>query len=207
MATQQPTREPTPGRIPAAPGPPKPTPCVEFTLPDPCNLTDLQLPQPSPNLSGPCWPPYPPSSDDPYPAVLSWELGLTDLNPLSLPFQVSYLPRMCLPYPSLSPAQPSSDEEEGERQSPPLEVSDGEADGLEPGPGLLHGETGRAAQPSGPGPGHYVPPAARARPQRSWHRAECVSVSVSVWTFAWVCSASVTVCARPCVGEPTCTSV
>ncbi|XP_042760076.1 transcription factor PU.1 isoform X1 [Panthera onca] len=55
---------------------------------------------------------------------------------------VSYLPRMCLPYPSLSPAQPSSDEEEGERQSPPLEVSDGEADGLEPGPGLLHGETG-----------------------------------------------------------------
>lgn len=57
---------------------------------------------------------------------------------------------MCLPYPSLSPAQPSSDEEEGERQSPPLEVSDGEADGLEPGPGLLHGETGRVAQPSGP---------------------------------------------------------
>uniref|UniRef100_A0A3Q1MJZ8 Spi-1 proto-onco n=2 Tax=Bos TaxID=9903 RepID=A0A3Q1MJZ8_BOVIN len=53
-----------------------------------------------------------------------------------------YLPRMCLPYPSLSPARPSSDEEEGERQSPPLEVSDGEADGLEPGPGLLHGETG-----------------------------------------------------------------
>ncbi|KAG8519595.1 Transcription factor PU.1 [Galemys pyrenaicus] len=60
----------------------------------------------------------------------------------SLSHQVSYLPRMCLPYPSLSPAQPSSDEEEGERQSPPLEVSDGEADGLEPGPGLLHGETG-----------------------------------------------------------------
>nr|XP_020034743.1 transcription factor PU.1 isoform X2 [Castor canadensis] len=60
----------------------------------------------------------------------------------TLVHQVSYLPRMCLPYPSLSPAQPSSDEEEGERQSPPLEVSDGEADGLEPGPGLLHGETG-----------------------------------------------------------------
>nr|XP_015101586.1 transcription factor PU.1 [Vicugna pacos] len=60
----------------------------------------------------------------------------------SLGHQVSYLPRMCLPYPSLSPAQPSSDEEEGERQSPPLEVSDGEADGLEPGPGLLHGEPG-----------------------------------------------------------------
>lgn len=51
---------------------------------------------------------------------------------------------MCLPYPSLSPHQPSSDEEEGERQSPPLEVSDGEADGLEPVPGLLHGETGKA---------------------------------------------------------------
>lgn len=64
------------------------------------------------------------------------------------PFQVSYLPRMCLPYPSLSPAQPSSDEEEGERQSPPLEVSDGEADGLEPGPGLLHGETGRGPSPT-----------------------------------------------------------
>lgn len=56
--------------------------------------------------------------------------------------QVPYLPRMCLPYPSLSPAQPSTDEEEGERQSPPLEVSDGEAESLEPGPGLLHGETG-----------------------------------------------------------------
>ncbi|KAM7327755.1 hypothetical protein ACRRTK_014122 [Alexandromys fortis] len=61
----------------------------------------------------------------------------------SLSHQVSYVPRMCFPYQSLSPArQQSSDEEEGERQSPPLEVSDGEADGLEPGPGLLHGETG-----------------------------------------------------------------
>ncbi|EGW03946.1 Myosin-binding protein C, cardiac-type [Cricetulus griseus] len=60
----------------------------------------------------------------------------------SLSHQVSYMPRMCFPYQSLSPAhQQSSDEEEGERQSPPLEVSDGEADGLEPGPGLLHGET------------------------------------------------------------------
>ncbi|XP_010610977.1 transcription factor PU.1 [Fukomys damarensis] len=56
--------------------------------------------------------------------------------------QVPYVTRMCVQYPSLSPAQPSSDEEEGERQSPPLEVSDGEADGLEPGPGLLHGEPG-----------------------------------------------------------------
>lgn len=61
-----------------------------------------------------------------------------------LSHQVSYMPRMCFPYQTLSPAhQQSSDEEEGERQSPPLEVSDGEADGLEPGPGLLHGETGR----------------------------------------------------------------
>uniref|UniRef100_A0AAA9WW00 Spi-1 proto-oncogene n=1 Tax=Mus musculus TaxID=10090 RepID=A0AAA9WW00_MOUSE len=61
-----------------------------------------------------------------------------------LSHQVSYMPRMCFPYQTLSPAhQQSSDEEEGERQSPPLEVSDGEADGLEPGPGLLHGETAR----------------------------------------------------------------
>lgn len=63
---------------------------------------------------------------------------------------------MCLPYPSLSPAQPSSDEEEGERHSPPLEVSDGEADGLEPGPGLVHGETGRRPPPQPqPGPWPY----------------------------------------------------
>ncbi|KAM8970684.1 transcription factor PU.1 isoform X1 [Sarcophilus harrisii] len=54
--------------------------------------------------------------------------------------QVSYLPCMCLQY--TSPPQPSSDEEEGERQSPPLEVSDGETEALEPGPGILHGETG-----------------------------------------------------------------
>lgn len=59
---------------------------------------------------------------------------------------------MCLPYPSLSPAQPSSDEEEGERHSPPLEVSDGEADGLEPGPGLVHGETGRRVGGPAPAP-------------------------------------------------------
>jgi hypothetical protein len=82
-------------------------------------------------------------------AALVLQLSLTDLNPFPH-LQVSYLPRMCLPYPSLSPAQPSSDEEEGERQSPPLEVSDGEADGLEPGPGLLHGETGRAQPQSQP---------------------------------------------------------
>lgn len=97
--------------------------------------------------------PAAPGPPQPMPSVsltLPDPCNLTDLSVLSLPFQVSYLPRMCLPYPSLSPAQPSSDEEEGERQSPPLEVSDGEADGLEPGPGLLHGETGRVAQPSCP---------------------------------------------------------
>uniref|UniRef100_A0A8C5UUX8 Spi-1 proto-onco n=1 Tax=Microcebus murinus TaxID=30608 RepID=A0A8C5UUX8_MICMU len=79
----------------------------------------------------------------------------------SLGHQVSYLPRMCLPsYQPLSPAQPSSDEEEGERQSPPLEVSDGEADGLEPGPGLLHGETGEApaSTPAQPSPGQPATP-------------------------------------------------
>ncbi|NXU42042.1 SPI1 factor, partial [Drymodes brunneopygia] len=54
--------------------------------------------------------------------------------------KVSYLPRMCLQY--SSPLQPSSDEEDTERQSPPLEVSDGENDGVDPGPGIMHGETG-----------------------------------------------------------------
>ncbi|XP_044538364.1 transcription factor PU.1 [Gracilinanus agilis] len=58
----------------------------------------------------------------------------------SISHQVSYMPCMCLQY--TSPTQPSSDEEEGERQSPPLEVSDGETEALEPGPGILHGETG-----------------------------------------------------------------
>ncbi|XP_016279000.2 transcription factor PU.1 isoform X2 [Monodelphis domestica] len=58
----------------------------------------------------------------------------------SISHQVSYMPCMCLQY--TSPTQPSSDEEEGERQSPPLEVSDGETEVLEPGPGMLHGETG-----------------------------------------------------------------
>ncbi|XP_027693539.1 transcription factor PU.1 isoform X2 [Vombatus ursinus] len=60
--------------------------------------------------------------------------------PGGLGHQVPYLPCMCLQY--TSPTQPSSDEEEGERQSPPLEVSDGETEVLEPGPGILHGETG-----------------------------------------------------------------
>lgn len=57
---------------------------------------------------------------------------------------MSYLPRMCLQY--SSPQQPSSDEEDIERQSPPLEVSDGETDGVEPGPGIMHGETGQWRQ-------------------------------------------------------------
>lgn len=52
--------------------------------------------------------------------------------------KVSYLPRMYF-----SPPQPSSDEEDTERQSPPLEVSDGENDGVDPGPGMMHGETGQ----------------------------------------------------------------
>ncbi|NXA24584.1 SPI1 factor, partial [Ibidorhyncha struthersii] len=60
---------------------------------------------------------------------------------IGLNHQVSYLPRMCLQY--SSPPQPSSDEEDIERQSPPLEVSDGETDGVDPGPGIMHGETGR----------------------------------------------------------------
>uniref|UniRef100_A0A8B9GA93 Spi-1 proto-oncogene n=1 Tax=Amazona collaria TaxID=241587 RepID=A0A8B9GA93_9PSIT len=54
--------------------------------------------------------------------------------------KMSYLPRMCLQY--SSPQQPSSDEEDMERQSPPLEVSDGETDGVDPGPGIMHGDTG-----------------------------------------------------------------
>lgn len=45
-----------------------------------------------------------------------------------------------------SPPQPSSDEEDIERQSPPLEVSDGENDGVDPGPGIMHGETGQWKQ-------------------------------------------------------------
>ncbi|RMC00319.1 hypothetical protein DUI87_22926 [Hirundo rustica rustica] len=56
---------------------------------------------------------------------------------IGLNHQVSYLPRMYF-----SPPQPSSDEEDIERQSPPLEVSDGENDGVDPGPGIMHGETG-----------------------------------------------------------------
>lgn len=109
---------------------------------------------------------------------------------------------MCLPpYPSLSPAQPSTDEEEGERQSPPLEVSDGEADGLEPGPGLLHGETGRGAQPQTPFWPYLCPMPTPAKADGcSSHTAE-----LSVGTFANVCvhvclvGAPVTVCTCVCL--------
>uniref|UniRef100_A0A8C0GUS0 Spi-1 proto-onco n=1 Tax=Chelonoidis abingdonii TaxID=106734 RepID=A0A8C0GUS0_CHEAB len=59
---------------------------------------------------------------------------------IGLNHQVSYLPRMCVQY--SSPHQPSSDEEDMERQSPPLEVSDGETDGVDPRPGIIHGEPG-----------------------------------------------------------------
>ncbi|XP_067413811.1 transcription factor PU.1 [Emydura macquarii macquarii] len=59
---------------------------------------------------------------------------------IGLNHQVPYLPRVCLPY--SSPHQPSSDEEDMERQSPTLEVSDGETDGVDPGAGIIHGEPG-----------------------------------------------------------------
>ncbi|XP_029438482.1 transcription factor PU.1 isoform X3 [Rhinatrema bivittatum] len=54
--------------------------------------------------------------------------------------QLSYMPRMCFQY--TLPAQGSSDEEDVERQSPPLEVSDGEIDSNDPNPGILSGEQG-----------------------------------------------------------------
>ncbi|XP_077142869.1 transcription factor PU.1 isoform X1 [Ranitomeya variabilis] len=59
---------------------------------------------------------------------------------LPLTHQVSYLPRICLPYPS--PAPPSSEEDDHERQSPPLEVSDGEMDPRDTSYGMLLGESG-----------------------------------------------------------------
>ncbi|XP_073515054.1 transcription factor PU.1 isoform X1 [Phyllobates terribilis] len=59
---------------------------------------------------------------------------------LPLTHQVSYVPRICLPYPS--PAPPSSEEDDHERRSPPLEVSDGEMDPRDPGYGMLLGESG-----------------------------------------------------------------
>lgn len=103
---------------------------------------------------------------------------------------------MCLPYPSLSPAQPSSDEEEGERQSPPLEVSDGEADGLEPGPGLLHGETGRGMPRASLDPARARFHAHLGPSRRTWqggHRAESTCVCVRVCERLPVCFGGVPV--------------
>lgn len=56
---------------------------------------------------------------------------------LSLNSQVAYIPHMRMPYPS--PSQPSTDDDEQERRSPPLEVSDGETDAIDPTPGSLIG--------------------------------------------------------------------
>nr|XP_033783758.1 transcription factor PU.1 isoform X7 [Geotrypetes seraphini] len=59
---------------------------------------------------------------------------------VSLNHQLPYVPRMCLQY--AFPTQASSDEEDMERRSPPLEVSDGEIDSSDPNPGILSGEQG-----------------------------------------------------------------
>uniref|UniRef100_H3BI31 Spi-1 proto-onco n=2 Tax=Latimeria chalumnae TaxID=7897 RepID=H3BI31_LATCH len=59
---------------------------------------------------------------------------------LGINHQVPFLPRMCLQYQSSTLA--SSDEEELERRSPPLEVSEGEGDGMDPSPGIMGGEPG-----------------------------------------------------------------
>ncbi|KAJ6667191.1 hypothetical protein lerEdw1_017169 [Lerista edwardsae] len=53
--------------------------------------------------------------------------------------EVTFLPRMCVQYPT---HQRSSDEEDLERNSTTLEVSDGETEAGEPGPGIMNGETG-----------------------------------------------------------------
>ncbi|XP_043938833.1 transcription factor PU.1 isoform X2 [Protopterus annectens] len=56
---------------------------------------------------------------------------------LSLNPQVAYIPHVRMPYPS--PSQPSTDDDEQERRSPPLEVSDGETDAIDPNPGSMLG--------------------------------------------------------------------
>ncbi|XP_028561106.1 transcription factor PU.1 isoform X3 [Podarcis muralis] len=53
--------------------------------------------------------------------------------------QVTFVPRTVCVYPS---HHRSSDDEDPDRQSPPLEVSDGETDVREPGPGIISGEAG-----------------------------------------------------------------
>ncbi|KAG9475826.1 transcription factor PU.1 isoform X2 [Eleutherodactylus coqui] len=67
--------------------------------------------------------------------------GMTTPHPLlPLTHQVSYVPRVCVPYPSSVPA--SSEEDDHERRSPPLEVSDGELDPRDSSYGMLLGESG-----------------------------------------------------------------
>ncbi|XP_070590844.1 transcription factor PU.1 isoform X1 [Erythrolamprus reginae] len=69
--------------------------------------------------------------------VLDPGIPITHLG-LNHNHQVTFVPRMCV-YPS---HQRSSDEEDLERQSPPLEVSDGETEVGEPTPGIMNGESG-----------------------------------------------------------------
>ncbi|KAG8430201.1 hypothetical protein GDO86_018260, partial [Hymenochirus boettgeri] len=69
------------------------------------------------------------------------EPGVTTNHPhLQLSHQMPYMPRMCLQFPS--PVQPSSDDDEQDRRSPPLEVSDGEMDSRDPTYGVLQVEPG-----------------------------------------------------------------
>ncbi|XP_075044254.1 transcription factor PU.1 isoform X1 [Mixophyes fleayi] len=67
------------------------------------------------------------------------EPGITASHPhLQLTHQVSYVPRMCVQF----HAQPSSEEDDHDRRSPPLEVSEGEMDSRDPSYGILLGEAG-----------------------------------------------------------------
>ncbi|XP_069479214.1 transcription factor PU.1 isoform X2 [Ambystoma mexicanum] len=62
----------------------------------------------------------------------------TTATHLGLHQQLNYLPRMCLQY----TVPPSSDEDDLERVSPPLEVSDGEVDTHDPSPSNLNLDPG-----------------------------------------------------------------
>ncbi|XP_040184175.1 transcription factor PU.1 isoform X2 [Rana temporaria] len=69
------------------------------------------------------------------------EPGMAAQHPhLQLTHQVSYVPRVCLQFQSA--AAPSSEDDDHERRSPPLEVSDGELDPRDSGYGTLLGEPG-----------------------------------------------------------------
>lgn len=69
------------------------------------------------------------------------EPGLAASHPhLQLAHQVSYVPRVCVQF--QSPAPPSSEDDDHERRSPPLEVSDGELDPRDSSYGTLLGEPG-----------------------------------------------------------------